>query len=84
MKMFFFGGEREGEENMEKLNQYYLIILPLSECSQLTDIAQAVLEQTNQSHHGTVTGSASLQSRISYLFFFFFKCIVSQWEKHSY
>lgn len=60
---------------MEKLNQYYLIILPLSECSQLTDIAQAVLEQTNQSHHGTVTGSASLQSRISYLFFFFLNAL---------
>lgn len=80
MKMFFWGGKKN--ENVEKFNQYYLIILPSSGCSQLIDIEQTVLEQTYQSHHGTVTGSASLQPRISYLFFFFFKCIIFQWEKH--
>lgn len=62
----YFGGEKK-KKKVEKLNQYYLIFLPLSGCSQLIDIAQAALEQTNQSRHGTVTGSASLQPMISYL-----------------
>jgi len=68
-----FWGEEKKKRNEEKFNQYYLIFLPSSGCSQLIDIAQAVLEKTNQSCHGTVTGSASLQPMISYLFFSFLK-----------
>lgn len=78
--LFWFCFFRKGEKktpnptkprNVKKFNQYYPIFLPSSGCSQLIDIAQAVLEQTNQSHHGIVTGSASLEPMISYHFFFF-------------
>lgn len=74
-----FLGEKEKKRNVGKFNQYYLIFLPSSGCSQLIDIAQAVLEQTNQSLPGTVTGSASLQPMISYPFFppLFKECISS-------
>lgn len=56
------------KKGVEKSNQYYLIFLPSSGYSQLIDIAQAAIEQTNQSQHGTVPGSASLKPMISYFF----------------